>query len=383
MSKKIIAILETDPEVGGEHQYASVIMDSLKEITRDHIELLAICNNGYWRRWCRENNVRILQVSWPAFTEKEQYYNLRHPIFSRIYSMYMTELGGFLRKEKINAILSTAQGLFIPNLNIKVIAPVHDLMHRYEGDFKEVRENYNARELVFASKAQYAWCVLTDSKLGRTQFIESYSDYMKTKMPNIISLPFVVPKHIVECKEEFIEVPEKYVFYPAQFWKHKNHLNLIKAIQILIKDLPDIHLVLVGTEKNSMREIKHYISDNKLENNIIIKGFVSNGNITYLYKHALGMIMPSYFGPTNIPPLEAMALGCPVAVANKYAMPEQVGDAGLQFDPDSPEEMADCIRKIWCNNSLRQEMIRKGYIRVNKWTKEGFCNKLQRIIDKI
>ena len=69
--------------------------------------------------------------------------------------------------------------------------------------------------------------------------------------------------------------------------------------------------------------------------------------------------MPSYFGPTNIPPLEAMALGCPVAVSNKYAMPEQVGDAGLLFDPDSPEEIAKCIKAMWLDDKLRQKMINK------------------------
>ena len=93
--------------------------------------------------------------------------------------------------------------------------------------------------------------------------------------------------------------------------------------------------------------------------------------------------MPSYFGPTNIPPLEAMALGCPVAVSNKYAMPEQVGDAGLLFDPDSPEEMAACIKKMWQSEELRQEMIRKGQERMEKWTSKEFGSRLEKMISKI
>ena len=85
--------------------------------------------------------------------------------------------------------------------------------------------------------------------------------------------------------------------------------------------------------------------------------------------------MPTYFGPTNIPPLEAMALGCPVAVSNKYAMPEQVGESGLLFNPDSPEEIAECIRKIWNDDELRMKMKELGYERINKWGQKEFENK--------
>ncbi len=160
-------------------------------------------------------------------------------------------------------------------------------------------------------------------------------------------------------------------------------MNLLKAIQILAESLSDIHLVLVGSERNNGREIKKYIRDNGLESHVTILGFVSDENITYLYRHAVGLIMPSYFGPTNIPPLEAMALGCPVAVSNKYAMPEQVGRAGLLFHPDSPEEMADCIKRLWTDDKLRERMRKDGYQRSKMWTKEKFEKKLYKIIDTI
>ncbi len=93
--------------------------------------------------------------------------------------------------------------------------------------------------------------------------------------------------------------------------------------------------------------------------------------------------MPSYFGPTNIPPLEAMALGCPVAVSRKYAMPEQVGKAGLLFDPDSPEEIAECIRTLWLDNKLRHKMQKYGTRRVQKWTNHEFGEKLCGIVNEI
>lgn len=382
MNKKIAVMLCTEPKWGGEHQYALTLMKCLEE-SDGNVKFVAICCNQYWRKWCREHSVEILDISWPSFTENEQERHIKYPVFSRIYTMYMTEFGKRFRREKIDAVLCTTQGVFVPNINTKIIVPVHDLMHRYEGRFPEVKKGYKERELFFSSKARYSWCVFVDSQTGKKQFIESYSSYMRKGLPHVISLPYVVPSYITECKEEFIDTPLRYVFYPAQFWQHKNHMNLIRAINLLKKDIPDIHLILVGSEKNNRKKIEQYISEYGLTAHITIKGFVSNGNIIYLYRHAVGLIMPSYFGPTNIPPLEAMALGCPAAVSNKYAMREQVGDAGLLFDPDSPDEIAECMRKLWTDENLRQKMIKKGYRQIKKLTLESFNRKFQRIIKEI
>ena len=78
-----------------------------------------------------------------------------------------------------------------------------------------------------------------------------------------------------------------------------------------------------------------------------------------------------------------MALGCPVAVSNKYAMPEQVGDAGLLFDPDSPEEIAECMKKLWLDETMRESLIKKGYQQVARWGKKEFCKKLDNILDRV
>ena len=120
-----------------------------------------------------------------------------------------------------------------------------------------------------------------------------------------------------------------------------------------------------------------------MEHFVTVLGFVSDRKMVYLYKHAMGMVMPTYFGPTNIPPLEAMALGCPVAVSNNYAMPEQIGKAALYFHPDKPEEMADCIEILWTDAERRNKLIESGYKRVRKWTKEEFSHRLYRIINAV
>ncbi len=380
--KKVAVVLSVEPQNGGEFQYALLIMQCLQKLSGKRFEVIGICINKFWRRWCRQNHISFIKCDWPKASEKVLKQNLKFPLYSRIYNSYMTELGKVIRKEKIDVLFLTDQIRYVPNLAVKVISPLHDLMHRYEPDFPEVKCSFDRRELCLKSQVKYVDYILTDSKLGKKQFCESYLKKAKRR-PHIVSLPFVAPKHIDQMQEEHVDVPDKYVFYPAQFWKHKNHINLLKAIQILTTRITDIHLVLVGSEKNCYEEIQTYIKKNNLDNYVTVLGFVSNESITYLYRHAAGLVMPSYFGPTNIPPLEAMALGCPVAVSDKYAMPEQVGKAGLLFSPDSPEEIADCIEKMWTDEKLRAKMIAEGYRQIHKWTEKDFRNRLLKVIERL
>ncbi len=380
--KKVAMVLVTDPESGGGYQYALAVAECLRELPVSRYEVIAICAHSIWRKWCRKNHIRYIKPNWPKNTMEQMKKNLRFPVYSRIYNAYFTEFGKMIRKERIDILFFTEQSMYIPNLPAKVITPVHDLMHRYEPDYPEVKSDYQRRELLFKCQAKYADYILTDSKLGKRQFVESYLK-MGRKKPHIVSLPFVVSSHVLEVEEEYLEVPDKYVFYPAQFWKHKNHINLVKAIYSLkCSGIEDIHLVLVGSEKNCRSEIEKYIADNGLEDNVTILGFVSDGAKAYLYRHAIGMIMPSYFGPTNLPPLEAMALGCPVAVSDRYAMPEQVGQAGLLFNPDLSDAIAECIRILWTDNDVREELIEKGYQRIREWTREDFKNRIFKVLER-
>lgn len=380
--KKILLILSSEPQDGGSHPYALLLAESLVKNRRENYELMAVCRNAFWRAWCRKNGIRCMSQDFPQLSEIEQKVNYLFPHISKFYNSYLTTMGKILRHEKIDIVFATRQLVPMPNYNVKLIMPVHDLMHRYERRFPEVAEDFERRERAAKCLAAYGECALVDSRLGKKQFAESYMRRGSRK-PHIYVLPFTAPRYIEQDEEIYVETPKRYVFYPAQFWQHKNHINLIRAVELLVADVPDIHLVLVGSEKNSMGEIHRYLLEHRLNEHVTVKGFVSNGNMIYLYKHAVGMIMPSYFGPTNIPPLEAMALGCPVAVSNNYAMPEQVGNAGLLFDPDSPEEIAECIRKIWLDDNLRQEMSRKGRERMAKWTDKEFGDRLEKIINKI
>ena len=95
------------------------------------------------------------------------------------------------------------------------------------------------------------------------------------------------------------------------------------------------------------------------------------------------MMMPTFFGPTNIPPLEAFACGCPTAVSNIYGMPEQVGEAAILFNPLSVDEIANAMERLWIDDDLCSNLISKGYEKTKTWSQKQFAERLYDILMQI
>ena len=90
--------------------------------------------------------------------------------------------------------------------------------------------------------------------------------------------------------------------------------------------------------------------------------------------------MPTFFGPTNIPQLEAFALGCPVATSRIYGIPEQVGNAAMLFDPTSISEIQTCLVKLWTDDGLCAELVSRGTAHAAKWGPPQFQERFREIV---
>ncbi len=266
------------------------------------------------------------------------------------------------------------------------LGTIHDLMHRYERRFPEVSATgrYYLREWDCINMCQWAEGVLVDSETGRQQVVDSYClDPAKIHVLPYIAPPYACAEADLHAVDARHELPPKFIFYPAQFWPHKNHRGLVLALSQLKESLPDLRLVFTGLRARHFPVIWKLIQDLGLTDRIHCLDYVSDCDMPALYRKARALIMPTFCGPTNIPPLEAFAANCPVAVSNVYGMPAQVGDAALLFDPHSVNEIADCMRKLWTDDQLCLELIRKGQLHNANWNKDSFQQSFQDILKKI
>ena len=101
-------------------------------------------------------------------------------------------------------------------------------------------------------------------------------------------------------------------------------------------------------------------TDLGLANRVIFTGFVPNKEMPYLYRQALALTMPSYFGPTNLPPMEAFQLGVPVIYGDINGAKEQLGDAAILVDLNDEITFADALVSLQ-NELVRKDLIKKGY----------------------
>ncbi|OGZ71090.1 MAG: hypothetical protein A2904_00040 [Candidatus Staskawiczbacteria bacterium RIFCSPLOWO2_01_FULL_33_9] len=93
-----------------------------------------------------------------------------------------------------------------------------------------------------------------------------------------------------------------------------------------------------------------------------------------IYANATLFIYPSLYEGFGIPPLEAMAAGCPVVTSNASSLPEAVGDAGLLFNPKDPHDLDQKIEKILYDKELVKNLIEKGKIRARQFTWQKMAN---------
>lgn len=138
----------------------------------------------------------------------------------------------------------------------------------------------------------------------------------------------------------------------------------------------DIHFTPQGQRISALAEqlgIKHLVH---------IVGFVPDADMRYLYSQAIALIMASYIGPTNMPIWEAFVAGCPVISSNVGAMPEQVGDAGLLFDPSDASELARRILELYDSPDLRLELSKRGKVRVEPFKAENRARELLNFINE-
>jgi glycosyltransferase involved in cell wall biosynthesis len=131
------------------------------------------------------------------------------------------------------------------------------------------------------------------------------------------------------------EPREPFLLYPARPWPHKNHARLYDAFARLRRDRPELRLVLTGGGHS-----------NDFPEGVESRGNVSLDELVSLYRRAAAVVFPSLYEGFGLPPLEAMACGCPVACSVAASLPEVCGDAARYFPPDEPDEMAAAVEDV-------------------------------------
>lgn len=167
-------------------------------------------------------------------------------------------------------------------------------------------------------------------------------------------------------------LPENFILFVGSIEPRKNLKGLLKAYQDLDGNIrKDIKLVLVGFKGWENREIMELIRE--MEGDVFYIGYVPEEDLAKIYNLAHLMAYPSFYEGFGLPPLEAMACGCPVVVSKAASLPEVCGDAAYYVDPEEVTSIAGGISKVLSDEELRASQIKKGIAHADgfRWEKSA------------
>lgn len=267
------------------------------------------------------------------------------------------------------------------------VFPVHDLQHLLQPEYPEVSAwgEIARREYLYRNAIPRAAAVLADSTTGRNDIIANYAvspervHVLAHLAPTYVSAR-TSPEDLDSVRRRY-DLPDEYSFYPAAFWLHKNHARLIRAQRLLVDEHGlRVPLVLAGSLNREYRRIAAMVRELALGDMVRFLGYVPDEEMPALYAMASALVMPTFFGPSNIPYLEAWRFGCPVITSSVHGLPDQVGDAAILVDPRDERSIAEGMWRLYSDPGLRQTLVERGRARVSTWTPQAFAHGLEEIL---
>lgn len=263
-------------------------------------------------------------------------------------------------------------------IDLPYMAIVWDLQHRLQPWFPEVSSGgtWQQRETFYGEYLRRAAFIIAGTEAGQLEIERFY----QVTSNRIKLLPHPTPAFTLNAKPSDVDallgkykLRKNYLFYPAQFWSHKNHVNLLLAAATLKREYQiDLPVVFVGSNKGNEEYVRQFAAQLQPSIEAAFLGFVPLEDLVALYRGALALAYVTFFGPENLPPLEAFALGCPVIASDVSGAREQLGNSALFVDPRDPAKIAEAIKTLHDNESLRHTLIEQGRARAERWTAKEF-----------
>jgi glycosyltransferase involved in cell wall biosynthesis len=284
--------------------------------------------------------------------------------------------GGSVRRRSLAAqfspdldVIHYPLTLNVPPVRGPSVMTLHDIQHH------ELPELFTPsqrlwRKLVYDRAAARSTMVITDSDFSRDRIVQLVG----------VDPERIVTVHLGVDSERFdavagpddsallapLELPERFVLYPASLWRHKNHERLLEAMaQVGDRSL---QLVLTGAAFGRLAELMALAARLGISDRVRHVGFVSDRALPALYRRAVALVFPSLYEGFGVPPLEAMACGCPVASSLVTSLGEVCGDAAEPLEPRDSGQMAGAIGRVVEDEELRRSLRERGLARAQRFS---------------
>ncbi len=302
-----------------------------------------------------------------------------------------------LEKNKIDIYhgLSNEIPIDIDTTGIRSVVTIHDLI------FERFPEQYSKIDVqIYKKKFRYA-CdhankVIAISQQTKRDIMEFY----KTPEERIsVCYQSCNPgfgkrasEEVKKLIKEKYALPDEYFLYVGSIIERKNLLNVCKAVYLLRNDLK-VPLIVIGDGTKYKQQVKDFIRQNGLEKQVIFlsddplakvaSSFLRADDFPAIYQMATAMIYPSFFEGFGIPVLEALWSRLPVITSNVSCLPEAGGQGAYYVDPNSSEEIAMGMKRIYFEKDLAEKLKDLGWQHAQNFTQQKCAGGVMKVYEKL
>jgi glycosyltransferase involved in cell wall biosynthesis len=359
------------PGLGGTFQYTLSMIDALRRIPSHSYTIFTVTDNHFY------DDLGVPIVRLPGAL-----------------ASLLTVLWSNLVPGRPAALFSEVDVVIAPIYTTRLLASrrpfvftIHDLQERY------YPENFTPAQRCWRSFSNTTLAKRADAILCESNHVKSdITKFLKVEASKIavVAAPPVSafsPTHTdasaLERIAQQLRFPKQFIFYPAQFFPHKNHLRLIGAFAVLLERFPDCHLLLTGQKRYEYSKVMARAAELKIDNRVIHLGYVDTATLAAAYLRCAFVVIPTLFESISIPIYEAFRLGVPVCASRVVALPEQIGDAGVLFDPLSIDDMSTKMAVLLGDERLRRDLATRGLARIAGLTSEWYASRLADVLDRL
>jgi glycosyltransferase involved in cell wall biosynthesis len=326
--------------------------ETLKRVTNEHPEdhFIFLFDRHFDEEFIFADNITPLILSPPA----------RHPFL--FYWWFEHSVAGLLNKYKPDLFLSP-DGYLSLRAACKQLPVIHDInFEHYPKDLSFLVHQYLT--YYFPKFARKATRIATVSEFSKKDIVTTYGidPVMIDVVYNGCNETFspLSQETCMQTKNRFAAGADYFLFVGA-LHPRKNISRLFQAFDAFKATRSNpVKLVVVGQKYYWTSEIKRTYIEMTHKDEVIFTGRLSTEDLRNVMGSALAMTYVPYFEGFGIPILEAMNCDVPVITSNVTAMPEVAGDAALLIDPFSVESITNAMLRIYTDEALRLELIRKG-----------------------
>lgn len=244
------------------------------------------------------------------------------------------------------------------------VVTIHDLIFmRFPQFYKPIDRKIYYRKVRYAcAAATKIWAISNQTKEDIIRYFGTNPEKIEIVYQSISPL-FYEPQKSNVILEKY-QLPKEFILSVGTIEQRKNQLSLLKALQNAnIEKM----VVFVGKPTMYSTQLLKYISENKMEKQVKFLTHIPEKDLAQIYKKASLSVYISLFEGFGLPVIESMACGCPVIASNVSCLPETAGGAAFLCNPSKTDEIANAVKQLLENETLKKELISKGIERAKQF----------------